>query len=373
MPEWTVEYLTHNWGHVETFDPLTPVVVLKVNEPSTFACELPLGDTRLTANIIAPQRSDFRLWRDSTLILDGELKSVNLSGQRDTLECEHADWLQYLDERIYPFHYPFAFGDFPKKWTNVDLTTIVEDILTATFADILPSQLTNYSPPYIFNNALTGTTTNYTIDAGDSTTVLGHIKKLSEQSDGFDFKAKRDGANIRFTMTSPGFNTDDVPVYTITKDDEIGAGFEWTNTGPQATWTLGLGAGSQNKSRADESVFNPSVVQYRRRDGVTDFGEVRNLLMLQRLTGAEGNRQRAPQHTLNLPLSINTALLPNFWAQSLGRPYSLLGRLIHVGPINFRTYRTIDADYKILDMTIAPDQDGNEFVTFGLDKHGENE
>jgi hypothetical protein len=358
---WTVHYLDHDWADVTTFFPLDPVVVLKLDEPSTFNCELALGDTLLTQDLIAPKRTDFRLYRADKLIIEGELREVNLSGERDTLVCQHSDYLQYLDERIYPFTYPFTFGDWPKFWTNKDLRIIVEDILDAMM-DADPNV-----PPFIFSNPLTGIETNYQIDAGDQTMVLQHIKTLAEQEGGFDFKARRDGDNVRFTMTSPGFDDESI-VYTITKDiGQIGEGFDWTNSGPEATWTMGLGAGSNNKSRAATSTFLPSRQLYRRRDAMVDFGEVRNLAMLQRLTASEGYRQRFPQKSLTLPIMVNTAHLPNFWATSLGRPYSLLGRRIHVGPIIFRNYHTVDADFKIIDMTISPDEDGNDFVTFGLD------
>ncbi len=367
MPQWGIDYYAQNLTtNTASFVPIDPVVVLKLKEPCSLTCEIALSDPQLTTDVIAPKATDFQLFRDGTEIISGELREVNLSGERDTLVCQHSDYMQYLDERIYPFVYPFTFGDWPKYpgqtvGVNADLTTITEAILTAMMtAD-------PYVPPYVFTNALTGVTGKYMIDAGDGTTVLAHVRSLAEREDGFDFRVRRDGANVRFTMTNPKFD-DATVVYTITKDTgQIGEGFEWTNTGPEATWTMGLGAGSQNKSRAATSTFLASRAAYRRRDAVVDFGEIRNLAQLQALTAAEGYRQRFPQKTLNLPLLVNTADLPNFWAESLGRPYSLLGRRIHVGPILFRNYHTINADFKILDMTIAPDTNGNEFVTFGLD------
>ena len=131
MPEWKAEYYDHDWGLIETFDPIAPVVALKLKDPSTGTWGIPLGDTKLTRDLIGPKRTSVVLRRDQTNLLDGELREVNLSGSRDTLLCQHADFLQYLDERIYPFHYPFTFGDWPKKWIGKDLTVIVEDILDA--------------------------------------------------------------------------------------------------------------------------------------------------------------------------------------------------------------------------------------------------
>lgn len=358
---WTVQYLEHDGSEVEWFTPINPVVVLKHKEPSSGVWEIPLGDPNLTQDLIAPKRNDFNLYRQDQLILEGELREVNLSGNRDTLLCNHEDFLRYLDERIYPYTYPFTFGDWPKIWSGADLTTIVEDILQAMM-DADPEV-----PPYIFTNAMTGQTTNYQIDAGTETKILAHINTLAEQDPGFDFRVRRDGANYRFFMKAPKFD-DGANLYTITKDiGEIGKDFDWTNTGPEATWTMGLGAGSNNKSAAKFSTFDASRELYRRRDSSVNFGEVRNAAMLARLTAAEGYRQRFPQKSVTLPITVNTAHLANFWAESLGRPYSLLGRRIHVGPIEFQNYHTVDADFKILDMTISPDKNGNDFVTFGLD------
>lgn len=337
------------------------MVVLKLKEPSTLTCELALSNPELTADLIGPKATDFRLYRDAVPFLDGELRSVNLNGERDTLVCNHEDYMKYLDERIYPFEYPFTFGDWPKIWTAADLTTIVEDIMDAMMAADVNV------PPYVYGNSPTGQNTNYQIDAGDTTTVLQHITTLAEQEPGFDFRVRRDGNDVRLTLVAPKFDDESI-VYTITKEiGQIGDGFDWTNDGPEATWTLGLGAGTNNQSRAAISTFLASRQAYRRRDSSVNFGEIRDMAMLERLTAAEGYKQRFPQKSLVLPIVVNTAHLPNFWASSLGRPYSLLGRRIHVGPIEFRNYHTVDADFKILDMTIEPDEDGNEFVTFGLD------
>jgi hypothetical protein len=293
--------------------------------------------------------------------VDGELREVSLAGESDLLTLDHEDFLAYLGERIYPFHYPFVFGDWPKKWTAQDLTVIAQDIIAAMLAED-PDV-----PSFIYANSLTGISTNYQIDAGDQTMVLEHITKLADQDNGFDFYTRRSGSNVRFVMIHP--KTDDGEIiYTITRDiGEIGENFQWSNKGPDATWTLGLGAGTNNKSRASEDTYAPSRNQYLRRDSVVDFGEVRNYQMLQRLTAAEGYKQRFPQKTLNLPITVNTAELPNFWAKDLGRPLTLIGKRIHVGPMLFRNYHLIDADFKILDMTIEPDEHGNDFVTFGLD------
>jgi hypothetical protein len=360
---WRVEYYAHDFTLKGEFAPINPVVVLKHKDVSSMTCEIALSEPLLTADLLGPKATNFILYRNDTQILEGEVTENDLAGERDTLLLEHKDWLFYLSERIYPFHYPFVFGDWPKKWTTKDLTLIVAD-----FIQVIQDEDTD-TPEFYFNNSLTGISTNYQIDAGDETTILDHIKTLAERDDGFDFRCRQPvGEAIRFNMFHPTNDTG-APVYTITRDvGQIDTeSIEWKNSGPDATWTLGLGAGTNNKSRAVEDTYAPSRAAYYRRDKVVNFGEIRNYQMLQRLTAAEGYKQRFPQKSLNLPITVNTAELPNFWASSLGRPYSLLGQRIHVGPMLFRNYHTIDADFKILDMTIEPDSDGNDHVTFGLD------
>lgn len=366
---WRVEYYEHDFTLKGSFEIVDPQVTLKHKDISAFTCEIPLSDPNLTADLLGPKATNFVLWRNDTQILEGEVTENDLAGERDTLLLEHQDWLFYLSERIFPFHYPFLIGDYnenpanwPKKWTTTDLTTIVTKILQAMMDDDADT------PEFFLNNSLTGVTTNYQIDPGDETSVLDHIRKLAEQDTGFDYYCRQPvGQAIRFHMEAPNKDNGEV-IYTITRDvGEIGDGLEWKNTGPDSTWLLGLGSGSMNKSRAAEDTYAPSRAQYYRRDKVVDFGEIRNYQMLQRLTASEGKKQRFPQKTINLPITVDTAQLPNFWASDLGRPYSLLGRRIHVGPMLFRNYHTIDADFKILDMTIEPDSDGNDYVTFGLD------
>jgi hypothetical protein len=368
MPDWRLEYREHDWSVVRSFDPINPVVVLKHNEPCTLTCELPLSDDNLTRDLIGPKRNDFRLWRGNTAILDGELREVSLEFERDTLLCEHADYMQYLDERIYPFHYPFVVGEWPKKWATQDLWTVSSAIIDAMMDEDV------YVPPYVVTGGLTGVTTNYRIDPGDGTTVLEHLRNLADREDGFDIRVPgRDGtsvgSNIPIQLLHPKADDEEI-IYTITESVGQISRFNWTNKGPDQTWTLGLGSGYPAKSNAQEATHTASRQQFRRRDAVVDFGPIRNLNHLTKLTNAESSRALFPQKELELGVLVDVRDLPNFWAANMGRPRSLLGRRIWVGPINFQRYHTIDAAFKILDMTIEPDPDGNEFVTFGLEMIG---
>jgi len=374
MPEWIVQYENHEWDYVYgRFDPINPVVTFKHGyEPSTFTCEIALSDPKLTRELIGPKRNDVRVYRDNNPIWDGELREVNLEFERDTLLCEHSDFMQYLDDRIFPFHYPWEFGDWPKgvpdpenpnrnyNWQNKDLFVIARDIVEAMVADD-PNV-----PPFEVGGSATGTLTTYLIHAGDQTTILEHLRTLGDREDGFDLRVNRTGDHIEIVLLHPRADDEEI-VYTITKDIGQITQFNWTNKGPDGTWTMGLGAGYPAKSLAAEYQHFDSIVQFRRRDNIVDFGRTRNLTHLQKLTAAENHRALFPQKELELSILVNVAHLPNFWALSLNRPQSLLGRRIWVGPIKFYDYWVVDAAFKILDMTIEPDEDGNEFCTFGLE------
>lgn len=366
MAKWFVRYLDHDWDRIVDLDTIDPVVVLKHKEPSTFTCEIALGHLqgvptqKAKRDIIDGKLTDFELWRGSTLILDGELREVNLNFNRDTLLCQHADYLQYLDERIYPFHYPFTFGDWPKKWVSEDLTLIVEEILQAMMDE------DTHVPPFVFSNSNTGVSTNYQIDAGDGTTILAHIKELASRDDGFDYRARKEGSNVRFRMFAPKVD-DGAPVYTITKDVGQITDLDFTRKGPASTWLLGRGTLGANKgSRAHEVLSTAARDAYRRRDAVVDFSHVRNATALEKIATAEAKNQRRIQRDISVTVLVNTDHLPGFWSATENRPYSLLGRRIKVEGVNFHPFHTVEEDFKILDLTINIDSDGNEWASFGL-------
>lgn len=367
MARWYVKYLDHDWNEILDYDPIDPVVVLNHKDPSTLTCEMGLGQLAQTRtdkakrDIIDGKLTCFELWRGTTRILDGELRTVNLNNERDTIACEHADYLQYLEERIYPFHYPFTFGDWPKIWKSQDLTKITEDILQAMMDE------DTHCPPYLFNNSSTGVSTNYQIDAGDGTTILEHIKVLADRDDGFDYRARvtDDRSGVRFSILHPK-NDDGNVVYTITKDIGQITDLDFTRKGPDATWLLGRAASTAGKNTAYEVLSATARDAYWRRDAVVDFEHVRNQSQLQKVTTAEAKKQRRIQRDVSFTVLVNTDYLPNFWSAAMGRPYNLLGRRIKLDDIFFHPFHTITEDFKILDMTITLDSDGNEFVGFGV-------
>jgi hypothetical protein len=363
LASWTVEYQDHDWIEVETFEPVSPSVVFKFGwEPSTFTCELALGDPKLTREIIGPKRNDVRVWRGNNPIFDGELMEVNLEDDRDTLLCTHSDYKGYLQERIYPFTYPFDYNKYPIKWTNKDIFTIAKRIVER----MIEEEPGVFVPPYEVVGSLTGVETNYQIMPAEETSILDHLKNLGDREDGFDLRVNRNGDVIDLRLLHPKADDESI-VYTITEDVGQITKFNWTNKGPDQTWFMGLGAGFPNKQNARFHTHLASRQVFRRRERLQDFGNIRNGNHLQQMTNAESIRGLFPQKELELSVMVDVAHLPNFWARSLNRPESLLGRRIWVGPISFEQYWVVDAAFKILDMTVEPDNDGNEFVTFGLE------
>ncbi len=365
MAKYIVEYQTHDWDTVARFEPVNPVVTYKKDEASTFICEIPLSDPKLTRELIGPKRNDVRLWRDNNPIFDGELMEVNIENDRDTLLCTHADYRQYLDERIYPFEWPFEYnyyfeGKDAPKWVGEDIFDIAHDIVLAMVEE------DPYCPPYEVGGSLTGVETNYRIEPAEETTILEHLRELGDREDGFDIRVNRTGDHIDVVLLSPRAD-DGTVMYTITPQVGQITDFQWTNKGPDNTWFLGLGAGFPNQSNAAFHTHAASRAKFRRRERVESFSTVRNYLHLQQMTNAESIRGLYPQKELELAVMVDITFLPNFWARTLNRPESLLGRRIWVGPFRFYEYWVVNAAFRILDMTIDPDDDGNEFCTFGLE------
>jgi hypothetical protein len=206
----------------------------------------------------------------------------------------------------------------------------------------------------------TGVTTNFEISPMDSTTIYDMINTLAQNErdqGGFDFLMTWDKI---FKLIYPEIGNPDVPVFTLQVDAvtqianmrEIG----FTNIGPEGTHFLGVGAGSSNQAGGVNRHFRANSARYRRLDVVEDYGDVKNLDMLERLTG--GSLSTGANPVLEIPIIVDPATIPNFW--SLAKP----GKYIEV---NYEMrFHEIASAQKIVSMDCSADQEGNELVTIGV-------
>lgn len=380
---------------------------IRNSEPGDIAYEIPLAEPFLRREEFGPYRTDYQLYRRGnsgqyTLLTEGMITSVNLNGDRDSVLIAGKDWLHYLERRVYPFN-PVAYRaggaigtggwrDWPKQWPEIDPDTmlvedadpievriIVEDILLAMVEALLPAipgvaadTLPRGQLGIMFNNVDTGKKTKYKVFPGDGTTILDHIKKLSEMVDGFEFDILPQ--SLEFKMWHPDRLTSQ-PVYRF-----LGVGTEstgqvieadWTNDGPEGTVLLGLG--TADKKAGALWYYKPSVDQYRWLDKVYDFGELsftEQLIsgqispedMLLRMLKDQDDL--FPQRRLGISLANPEFLSPSFY--TAGRPRQLIGRRVHFKH-TWSPYWTVDSDYRVNAINWDVDQNGNEEVELELE------
>jgi len=348
---------------------------IRNSEKGEMTCELPIGmeeydGSPMSRDGIVPWHTDWYLYRGNTLRDAGIVTSINLADDRDSVLVAGMNWLGYLEHRTYPFDPEQYVNDhdwasWPKIWgegasTGVDLRIIVEDILEAMIeATISQGAFTIsaafFTPPFILANRNTGLMGRYKILPGDETTIFDHIKKLSENSDGFEFDVLPQ--NLEFRMYVP--NRDQgTPVYRFTKNERLIA-LDWTNEGPLATVTTILGTGSSIKRGVIRTDFE-SVVRYRWTDRVANVGQVASQAALEKAAQGEQFEDRFPRKKAGFKIHDPELLTPNFWTG--GRPRSLLGNRVRVNHDFF--FHRVNADYRIQVINVEVDEHGNESVDF---------
>lgn len=365
---------------------------IRNSEEGTTSWELALGQSRedqptlgITRDSFAPYRTDFQLWRDSTIITAGMLTSVNLNGDRDSILMSGKDWIHYLDRRIYPFdpddyvtfnsERPEAYWDkWPKRWPAtrdedpVDLSVILRSLIRSmrsgvpydaqvtSTADLAPGSL-NVS----YGAVELGTVGKYKINPGDSTTILSHIQSLSEMADGFEFDIAP--LTLELKVWSPRRDTGSV-IWRIqaTSDETLGQiiDFDWTNDGPAGTYLYGMGTGAHKVGKVWSDI--DTRLKFRRMDKVYDYGEMANTdVILQKL---KDQNDLWPQKKLALTLLNPVFLVPSFY--TAGRPRQLMGARIRVTH-DFEPYHRVDAYFRINGISFGVDRSTNETVTLELE------
>lgn len=404
MAEWWVRFRDRSSDNiVGEYTLAQPEVELRNSEPGGFSGEIALGQKKRTNPLIGiakdefgPLRTLYEVYRDGTILSDGELKSINLNFNRDTVLVAGKDWKAYLQHRIYPFNpedykeynldTKWTFWDqWPKRWPSKILITdptpdpvyvkrIVRDILVSMRTGVP----VDYKVPAAQRQALatapgvpeikwnispdTGTQiSSYKIYPGDQTTIYDHITKLSEMADGFEWDILP--LSLEFKLWMPTRYKTNTPVYTFTVSDSGSGGeiteFDWQNDGPDGTYLIGLGSG-KHKIGATWT-YAPSVEQFGRQDLVYDYGEVQSYDMILQMLKDQNDLH--PQKKLSLTLLNPGFLVPSFYGAD--RPRSLISNTVRVVR-DFAPLHKVDAYFQVNAIKIGVDNSTNEYAALEL-------
>ena len=376
MPEWTIQHRTHDGSIVAEFKPADTInLSINKNTPSSATYSIARSDPLLTRDGFAPYRTDCFIYRDGDLIISGPHTSRSWdSEQEGTIEVAMLDWSHLLEKLYFPV--PLEVGDqnidfYTRKTAGIQygsienpgfeaLDVIVREVLEQR--NILDDiQWSVYVMPSGGNVPVFAP---FNIWALDGQTMMDMIKSLSEFDQGFDFDVVYLGTNdLRVRLWSP--SRDELLPSVYFSDSEQFSTFKWTDAGPIAARTFGTAQGQGTVTQlADVSTYGPSETVYRALEITENFADLTDAYqyntgidaedhIIRRRTGTAGNKNRAPQHTVECSF-LTSVLGFNFWTQMPP------GVRINID-LDFGFHR-VDADYLLLGYNATINAQGDEMI-----------
>jgi hypothetical protein len=225
----------------------------------------------------------------------------------------------------------------------------------------------SYSLNFTIDVDNTGKTHNYEIAPFESQSMYELVKTLAEADKsvgGFDFYMTW---NKVFRLVYPEIGDPDNPVIFLNVDPEtlhanmISLG--QTNTGPDCTHVLGVGAGSSTKQGGVNKHFRHNSQIFRRLDKVSDFGDVKDLNALEGMTSSVLSFGANPVH--EVPITVDPSQVPGFWSRV--RPGLYASVAYDLGYA--RLPNESGFPQRIVSMDRTVDNDGNELAVVGTNQH----
>ena len=398
MPEWEIEHRDHDYNLLGRFKPANELVINRnKNAPSSATYDLARSDPMLTQDCFAPYRTDCYIYRDDELIISGPHTSRSWDNENEgVISVGMLDWMHLTEKLYYPV--PITGG-----------TTIDVDIRKGSYYDWMPhdSDIPIVANPYahIFpepgalddivkaicteRNAIDDIQWNvyvmnnggniptripYVLAALDGKSMYTYISELSQHDGGFDWDVLwQSHNNLRIRLWYP--KREDLDPTVFFDNSSQFAKFKWTDEGPIAARTYGLGQGHGTVTRlADVSIYAPSEAVYRELEIQEDFGDLADSYQystfvdeedrtIARKTGARGNINRGPKHTIECSF-LTSVLGFNFWTQ-MGP-----GTKINID-FDFEFHR-VNHDYLMLGYEATINSGGDELIKPDLQRVSPN-
>lgn len=372
-------------GVVGTFDPLKPRFAFRANDPGDITYELALSNPQVTRDAFAPKRTDFRLqvspnqanWRN---IMAGFHWPVALNNEEGTVKVSGEDWLAYLEQPMWFDAYLIDAMDLvagktkikhiiedAHSWARVWIEASGTDTDLVTYGavqqtvvrDLVEEAAHGNDGTIQINVSFAGDGSgwaegmNYLVMFQDETTILDHIRAISDMDApfGFDFFMNWDKTLVFYNPTRTAPIASINPIYSITRNTPALVSAQWQNNGPMATHTVALGPG--NPAVWAQKTYSPSVDIYRRWLRLVKLGG--NYRMPEQVEAAvNGIPDRFPQKELKLTLKPDE--LEPTDPTAFFSP--MIGEALYVD-IDFPPYHRINANFWILEQEFYTDDPGN--------------
>lgn len=304
------------------WNPLDLELSVNQNEEGSITGGFGRSDPTVGRNFFGPYRNDWFLFRDTKLLASGPMINAGWTDQNEgMITFAGATWHRLLDKRIWYFNpaepdYPtlisnfiYRSGVFPpadQKAVDRALHLIVRDLL-----DNVEDNGNSGDPTYTIQGTTQGAVMSYEIYPFDTTSILQHIKTISEQDNGFDFDITyRSHNSLNFRIFSPIKDSGGI-VFNLDRDNIQSLTF--ANDGPLGTRNYVIGDGQPGTNWGFIDEYIPSSERFRTIESVTRFGRVKNRAALERLANSETARTKEPVLSVNLTVYPDT--IPNFWSK----------------------------------------------------------
>ena len=349
MPQFDLQIRDIGGSVVGTWKPLDIEFNKTQNEAGSIIGAFGRSDPTVTRNFFGPYRNDWFFYRDATLLGSGTITQAGWSDKSEgMITMAGRTWEHLLDKRIW--YFDPAEPDFPTLISNfiyrsgvfppADRKAVLRrlDLIVRDLLDNVEENSNSGDPTYTVTGQTSGVNMTYEIFPFDTTTILQHIKTISERDDGFDFEIEYMSAfNLRFRIFHP-IKESTAIVYRLTRDNI--SSLDFANDGPIGTrnYVIGDGQPGTNWGLIDEYI--PSSNRFRTLESVTRFGRVKDRDALQKLSDSEVGRTKEPVLSVNIEVYPDS--IPNFWAK--------LDTGIKV---------TLDYDFGFHDLNSSPDDAGS--------------
>lgn len=282
-----VDILSNAGDVLATLDPVDYEYQYVMKDPGSLWASFAMSHPSMSTDLFRPKINDFSL----NLVVDesvrmelmtGIVDTVNFRSEAGTVEMTGRDYLMWLDQP-YPFTAYEDFAnitallatldaeDFVKNWAAASGATMEDVVLDLIEPLIDPA----YGPntPGISaatNGAAWSEEIDWSVYFGDSTSVLDHIRAISDAYDPIGFDFWMEGTTLRLEGPRLIDPNAAVPVYGFYDETNI-VRIDWTNRGPMTTDILGLGSGSGNVRGFHRKTDVDNQAQFRRWLSLVNF------------------------------------------------------------------------------------------------------
>jgi hypothetical protein len=339
------------------------------------------GDIAVSSAFIGPYRTDFELLRSDLTrpVINGVITNYgDAQAGENHVKISGKSYLHWLETRGWPYDASLSYVNWPSgfrfKVAAADIGQIVKDILE-TVRDLSPNfpsgpgstlATRSFSLDFIVDVDEVGKNINFEIDRFDPQTLYDIVTGLGQGADddgGFEFIMTVDKV---FRLAAPSFGDPDSPVLELAVDVDTNlpnmTAVSQTNTGPEATHVLGVGAGTSNRQGGVNKHFRKNSSIFRRIDKVSDFGDVKNLDALETLTSSALSFSAYPVH--EVPVEVNPNEIDGFWTKVWPGKYANV-----VYDLGYAQIPNEDGQpMKIVSMDCTVSLEGQETVTLGLNQ-----